>query len=98
MVKISKPAREDLRQIYDYIAKDSSHYAHEVINTIIETIKLIEPFPHKGRIVPEIEDENIRETFIYSYRIVYRIRNSIEVAAVIHAKRNFSNAIKDRLS
>lgn len=98
MVKISKPAREDLRQIYDYIAKDSRHYAREVVNSIIESIKLIEPFPRKGRTVPEIEDENIRETIIDSYRIVYRIRDSIEIAAIIHAKRNFSNAIKDRLS
>ena len=84
MVKISKPAREDLRQIYDYIAKDSLFYAREVVNNIIEAIKLIEPFPEKGRIVPELEVDNIRETFIYSY--------------LIHAKKDFENAVKDRIS
>ncbi|MFH0975122.1 MAG: type II toxin-antitoxin system RelE/ParE family toxin [Spirochaetota bacterium] len=98
MVKISKPAREDLRQIHDYIARDSRHYAHEVIIIILENIKLIESFPRKGRIVPEIQDDNIREILVYSYRIVYRIRTSVEVAAVVHAKRDFSNAVKDRFS
>ena len=97
MVIISKPAQKDLRQIHDYIAKDSLHYAREVLLTILETIKSIEPFPYKGRVVPEIQDENIREIFVHSYRIVYRIRDSIEVAAVIHAKRDFAEAEKDRI-
>ena len=97
MVKISRPAVSDLRQVYDYIARDSVHYAREVILTIIENINTIEHFPWKGRVVPEILDDNIREIFVYSYRIVYRISNSIEVAAIIHAKRDFNNSVKDRI-
>jgi len=61
MVKISRPAVSDLRQIYDFIARDSVHYAREVIQTILEHIDKIEPYPLKGRIVPEINDADIRE-------------------------------------
>lgn len=86
-----------MRQIYDYIARDSLHYAREVVLTIIESIRTIEPFPLKGRIVPEIQDDTIREIFVYSYRIIYRIRSTVEVAAIIHAKRDFSEAAKDRI-
>jgi plasmid stabilization system protein ParE len=32
-----------------------------------------------GRVVPEFKDELIRELFEYSYRIVYRIDNELQV-------------------
>lgn len=86
-----------MRQIHDYIAKDSLHYAREVVLTIMESIRTIESFPQKGRIVPEIQNESIREIFVHSYRIIYRIRGSVEVAAIIHAKRDFTEAVKDRI-
>jgi toxin ParE1/3/4 len=45
-----------------------------------------------GRIVPEIDDENIRERFVYSYRLVYKVENAqITVVAVIHGKRLLEN-------
>jgi len=41
-----------------------------------------------GRVVPELGHSTIREHFIYSYRIVYRIHgDDIHVLAVIHGKR-----------
>jgi len=45
-----------------------------------------------GRVVPEMGDESIRERFIYSYRLVYRIEpERILVVAVIHGKRAQEN-------
>jgi plasmid stabilization system protein ParE len=41
--------------------------------------------------VPELNDENIREWFAYSYRIIYRIdEGTITVAAIIHGRRMLS--------
>jgi toxin ParE1/3/4 len=41
-----------------------------------------------GRIVPEIGGRSIRERFVYSYRIIYRLEaERILVAAVIHGSR-----------
>ena len=61
-----------MRQIYDYIARDSLHYAREVVLTIIESIRTIEPFPLKGRIVPEIQDDTIRNIRLL---LPYHIQN-----------------------
>jgi len=42
--------------------------------------------------MPELGDENIRERFVYSYRLVYRIdAEEILVVAVIHGKRLIEN-------
>ena len=90
MVIWSHPARDDLRQIFEYIAQDSVIYAKRVVKNIVETSMNLCNFPQKGRVIPEINDPNIREIFIYSYRLMYQITpRDIYVLAVIHGKRDF---------
>ena len=96
MVKWSKPAKLDLKQINDYIARDSIFYAQKVSSEIVEKSEKLNSFPEVGRIVPEIEDPNIRELLIYSYRLIYEVfSDKIEILALVHGKRNF---IKDFLN
>jgi addiction module RelE/StbE family toxin len=91
VVKWSNPAKLDLKQIYDYIARDSKFYAKKVSQEIFEKSEKLNSFPEVGRIVPEIGDSNIRELIIYSYRLIYEIfPNKIEILALIHGKRNFT--------
>ncbi len=96
MVKWSKPAKLDLKQNHDYIAKDSKFYAKKVSEEIVAKSEILNSFPEIGRIVPEIGDPNVRELIIYSYRLIYEVSpNKIEVLALIHSKRNF---VKDFLN
>jgi len=91
MVRWSKPSRQDLKSIYDFIAKDSAYYAQRVVATIVEKSDKLEVFPYVGRIVPERNEERIRELLIYSYRIIYQINlEDIEILALIHSKKDFS--------
>ena len=90
MVKWSKPAKLDLKQINDYIARDSIFYAQKVSSEIVEKSEKLNSFPEVGRIVPEIEDPNIRELLIYSYRLIYEVfSDKVEILALVHGKRNF---------
>ena len=73
MVIWSNPAKNDLRNIHDYIAKDSKFYAIKVTQEFIEESEKLEEFPKMGRVVPEIGDVNIRELFLYSYRLIYEL-------------------------
>lgn len=93
----SPEASEDLESIIQYIARDSEFYARAVVSKILEVSRNVCDFPLLGRIVPEIGDKKIRERFIYSYRLVYRIEEKrILIIAVIHGKRLF-NGIAERL-
>ena len=86
----------DLQQIHDYIAKDSRYYAKQVVQTIVEKSEELKGFPEIGRIVPEIDDPNIRERFTYSYRLIYEITpDGIEILAVIHGRRDFFERITE---
>jgi hypothetical protein len=50
-------------------------------------------------VVPEIEDPQIRELFVYSYRLIYQISSpNIEIFALIHARKDFLSEIKNRES
>ena len=93
MVRWSVPARNDLKQIHDYIAKDSKYYARNVIQEIVAKAETLTEFPEIGRMVPEISYQNIRELIVYSYRLIYEISAAgIEILAIIHGRRDFTSA------
>ena len=99
MVKWTITAKLDLKSIHDYIVRDSKYYAKKVSQDIIEKTEILNNFPEIGRIVPEIDDNNIRELLIYSYRLVYEVLPSsdILILTLIHGRRNFTgnlNVIK----
>ncbi len=47
-------------------------------------------FPRKGKKVPELNVDAVRELGLYSYRILYEIKSNdlIEVLAVIHKRQH----------
>ena len=56
-------------------------------SSLLDTARSVKAFPFAGRVVPELDDTNTRERFVYSYRIIYRIEETmVTVAAVIHGK------------
>jgi len=98
MVIWSIPARNDLKLIYEYIAKDSRYYATNVIENIVSKAENLDDFPEIGRVVPEIGDENVRELIIYSYRLIYEVvPNDVQILAIIHGKRDFSSLNRNDL-
>lgn len=88
-------ATEDIEAIAVYIAQDSEAYAASVIRNILQKTRILADFPRIGRVVPEFDDELIREIFAYSYRIIYKFsRDEIVVAAIIHGKRQLDISLK----
>ena len=91
MVKWTLAARDDLRAIYEYIALDSKFYAKKIVREIVAISSTIPDMPERGRIVPETNEKEIREIFIYSYRLIYQLApNTTAILAVIHGSRNIS--------
>ena len=70
----SKRATRDLEQIGAYIALDAPDRARSFVQTFIERAKKARHLSNAGRIVPEFQDENVRELIEDNYRIVYEIR------------------------
>lgn len=88
-------AAEDLEGIAGYIAQDSEIYSGSVVRTILQKTRVLAEFPYIGRIVPEFNEEPIREIFAYSYRIIYKVDdNEVLIAAIVHGKRILDIALR----
>ena len=88
----TEPAIEDLRNLHGYIAKDSDVYASSFVQRIILAVDRLSDFPRLGRMVPEAEQETIRELLYQNYRIIYRIKSElVEVLTVIHGRRDLGS-------
>jgi plasmid stabilization system protein ParE len=87
----SARAIADLEGIASYISSDSPAYARSVVKKIVSATRNLAPFPNSGRIVPEFQDEKIREVLAFSYRVIDEVKeNSVLIAAIIHGKRNLT--------
>jgi len=88
-IEWTETARQDLREIRRFIARDSKKYAARIIARIREAVELMSALPDAGHWLPEIESRNIREINVTSFRIVYRTRGEIiQVLTVIHGAQN----------
>jgi addiction module RelE/StbE family toxin len=91
MVKIvwTNYAYRDLKDIFDYISKDSKKYALLQIDRIKKKVKILYKNPKSGRIVPEINHNNIRELIEGNYRIIYLIKSTerIDILSIFHSAR-----------
>jgi plasmid stabilization system protein ParE len=87
-VSWSPTALDDVDAIAEYINRDSPAYTRAVVSKLRDTARNLNTFPNAGRIVPELGDEAIRERFVYSYRLIYRIQgNEVLIVAVVHGRR-----------
>ena len=82
-------ARGDLREIIEYIGRDSPTYAVATAERILGAVERLRRYPKVGRIVPEYGDESIRELLVGNYRVVYRLRRQrVGIVAVVHGRRD----------
>jgi addiction module RelE/StbE family toxin len=76
----TKEALLRLQEIEKYIAKDNPIVAVEFVDKLISVAETISDNPEKGRVVPELALDNIRELLHKNYRIVYLVKkNSLDI-------------------
>lgn len=87
----SNESLTDLEALAEYIGKDSPYYAAAFVKKILEASRVIQPFSVCGRVVPEVGSRNIREIFVKSYRLIYKIEETrIVVLALVHGARDLN--------
>lgn len=81
-------ALDDVEAIRNYIASDNSFYAKIFVEKIVEQAEKLIDFPMFGRVVPEYDNESIREIIYRDYRMIYEIFDGeIYIITVIHGSR-----------
>ena len=85
-------AYKDIDLIAEYIARDSiDRAAFFVTNLMKQADHMLDSFPKSGRIIPEMNDESLRELIYGPYRIMYRIKQNgdVRVLGVVHGARDW---------
>ncbi len=86
----SPAARDDLHDIVIFIARDNPERAMSFGYQLISDTDRLQAFPRLGRLVPEYQNEDLREIILRPYRIVYRLnheRQLCEIVRVWHSAR-----------
>ena len=79
----------DLEEAADYIARDSAYYAAAFVREVQEAARSLNYFAERGRVVPELNEQSIREIFVRSYRLIYQVKEkTIFVIGFIHGARD----------
>ncbi|MBF0427639.1 MAG: type II toxin-antitoxin system RelE/ParE family toxin [Magnetococcales bacterium] len=91
-IKYRARGRQDLLEIWEYIAKDSMIHAQAWTQRINAILTSLAAFPDLGRLRPEF-DVDIRSYPVGNYLILYKeIPNGVLVVRVFHGKRHLQNA------
>ena len=84
----ARQAREDLREIRTFIARNAPLTATAFVRRIRESVKRARTFPELGQVVPELGRDDIREFLHGNYRIIYRVAaGRIDILTVFHSAR-----------
>ena len=86
----SPAARDDLHDIVVFIARDNPERAMSFGYQLISETDRLQTFPRLGRLVPEYQNEDLREIILRPYRIVYRLnheRKLCDIVRVWHSAR-----------
>jgi len=83
-------ALERVGEYAERIALDNPVAAMQWAEEVFVKVTSLAAFPEAGRIVPELEEEDIREIFHGHYRIIYRVSRSISILTVRHSRQLLS--------
>jgi toxin ParE1/3/4 len=92
----SARALSDLETIADYIALDDEVAAEQWVSRLIAQAESVTSAPLARRRVPELGRDDVRETFVRTYRIVYQVsENRIDVLTVFEGHRSFPDDLDE---
>ena len=93
-IQWAESALRGLEEAAEYISKDSPTYAAALVVGATQRAESLARFPQRGRTVPEYQQANVREGFVGSYRLIYRILpETISIIAFVHSARDLSGLL-----
>ena len=69
----SADAIRDLESVESYLATGSPSFARIYVKRLSRAVEVLKGLPRIGRMVPELEREDIREVIFQNYRLPYQV-------------------------
>jgi toxin ParE1/3/4 len=80
-----------LKNIYEFISKESEYYAELTVFKIIDKTELLNNNVNIGKVIKEKQDPLFRELLYKQYRIMYKVLGDqqVNILNIFHSSRNF---------
>src|SRR5579872_4891721 len=89
---LTRRAKQDVDDIWDYIADDNIEAADRVLDALETTMVKLAKNPRIGHRREDLTDKRHRFFLVYSYLIVYRHETKpLQIIRVLHAARDVQN-------
>jgi len=86
---LTRLARQDLEEIWDYLTSENRNAAERVLNKIEAAIAKLAQTPGLGHFREDLADRRHRFFLVYSYLIVYRPGTQpLEIIRILHTSRD----------
>jgi plasmid stabilization system protein ParE len=93
-VVVSAAAEQDLREIGEFVARDSPSQAARVVNAIADRAQQLAEAPEAFQLVPRYEHFGMRRRPYKNYLIFYRVAaNAVEVVRILHGARDYEHIL-----
>ena len=100
-VQIPSSAVNDIQEIVDYIAEDNATIALEILDRLESRINSLKEYPERGRVVPELLNQNImeyHEIIETPWRIIYKIiESNVFILTIVDGRRNVQDVLLRKL-
>jgi toxin ParE1/3/4 len=88
-VRWTPQAADDLEAICQFIGRDAPQVAAAFADRVLRATDRLGTFPRLGRVVPELQIENIREIIVGSYRVIYRaMQDGVQLLTIHHGAQS----------
>jgi len=85
-------AKRDLDETAGFIAQDSPQAAARIVEHLLASAGSLDELGERGRIVLELGDAHLREVFVLSFRVIYRVSEvQVMVLGVLHQRCHFDD-------
>jgi len=87
----TEQARRMLDDAVSYVAQDSRSAAERLLIQALEAASSLDAFSERGRIVPELNQPNVRQLLVQRYRLLYEVTPAeVQVLAFVHGARDLT--------
>jgi plasmid stabilization system protein ParE len=74
-----------------YVAQDSHLAAERLLIRALEAASSLDVFSERGRIVPELNQPDVRQLLVQRYRLVYEVTPAeVQILAFVHGARDLT--------
>ena len=80
-----------LDEAVGYVAQDSRTAAERLLIEALDAASSLDVFSERGRVVPEVNQPNVRQLLVQRYRLLFEVTASeVHILAFIHGARDLT--------